>query len=76
MSLSRVLPGIPGTSIALASTLLILLASPAVNAIVVTTTDDENGANAGNCSLREAVRTINDQSSFGGCVFTPIVLLH
>ena len=37
-------------------------------AIVVTTFADENGTGA-ECSLREAVRAINDAASFGGCTF-------
>jgi CSLREA domain-containing protein len=67
---NRPLPRLPARSIHLALTVLALLASPAAGAIVVTTTVDENGANAANCALREAVRAINDRSSFGGCVFT------
>lgn len=51
--------------------LLTLLAAPTLLAIEVTTTNDENGGNAGACALREAVRAIRDQSSFGGCTFTP-----
>lgn len=70
MSRIRLLPWIPSTSIKLALSVLIFLESSAVHAIVITTTVDENGANAANCSLREAVRTINDRNSFGGCVFT------
>lgn len=64
----RLLPRIPPTSIIL---VLTLLTAPTVGAIVVTTTADENGTNPGACALREAVRTINTESSFGGCPFTP-----
>lgn len=51
--------------------LLTLWAAPGLLAIEVTTTADENGANSAACALREAVRAINDESSFGGCTFTP-----
>jgi CSLREA domain-containing protein len=51
--------------------LLCLWAAAPVQAIEVTTTADENGGNSAACALREAVRTINDQSNFGGCLFTP-----
>jgi CSLREA domain-containing protein len=51
--------------------LLTLLATPTLLAIEVTTTNDENGGNSAACALREAVRAINDESSFGGCQFTP-----
>jgi CSLREA domain-containing protein len=70
MSSNRPLPRLPASLIHLALTSLMLLASSPASAIVVTTTADENGANSANCSLREAVRAINNQSSFGGCVFT------
>lgn len=50
--------------------LLTLLAVPGLQAIEVTTTADENGGNPDACAFREAVRTINDQSSFGGCTFS------
>ena len=50
--------------------LLYLVAAAGLNAIVVTTTQDENGDNPSACSLREAVTTLNGQTSFGGCVFT------
>lgn len=51
--------------------LLTLWAAPSLLAIEVTTTADENGANSAACALREAVRAINNESSFGGCTFTP-----
>lgn len=51
--------------------LLALLAAPSLPAIEVTTTADENGGSVATCALREAVRAINDESSFGGCTFTP-----
>jgi CSLREA domain-containing protein len=51
--------------------LMILFAAPTVRALEVNTVQDENGDNPFGCSFREAVRTINDQSSFGGCVFIP-----
>ncbi|MDO8416020.1 MAG: CSLREA domain-containing protein [Agitococcus sp.] len=35
--------------------------------INVNTTTDENGENTSNCSLREAVRAVNNQQAFGGC---------
>ena len=35
--------------------------------INVNTTNDENGENTLNCSLREAIRAVNDQQAFGGC---------
>ena len=35
--------------------------------INVNTTTDENGENTLNCSLREAIRAVNDQQAFGGC---------
>lgn len=71
MSHTRELPTSRITSMALVPTLLLVLASPAASAIEVTTTIDENGANAAACGLRKAVRAINNQSSFGGCAFTP-----
>lgn len=39
------------------------------NTIVVNTTDDENGTNPANCSLREALHVINDKAkkAWGGC---------
>ncbi|MEM1180286.1 MAG: CSLREA domain-containing protein, partial [Acidobacteriota bacterium] len=49
---------------------LVLLAASSLQAIVVTTTADEDGDNPEACALREAVQTLNDQTSFGGCVFT------
>ncbi|GAB4191766.1 MAG: CSLREA domain-containing protein [Wenzhouxiangellaceae bacterium] len=50
--------------------LSVFLAAPSLHAIEVTTTADENGSNSSACALREAVRAINDQASFGGCTFT------
>ena len=50
-------------------TLLTLVTATGLNAIAVTTTLDENGENSSVCSLREAVTTLNEQTSFGGCVF-------
>lgn len=51
--------------------LLVLFASAPhaslVKTITVTTFDDENGGNAGACSLREAVRAVNTSAPFGGC---------
>jgi CSLREA domain-containing protein len=44
-----------------------LTATPAsAAAITVTTTADENGSGAG-CSLREAIRSANENSAIGGC---------
>lgn len=60
----------PRTTSVLTALVLTLLAVQDLHAIEVTTTADENGANPAACALREAVRTINDQSSFGGCPFT------
>jgi CSLREA domain-containing protein len=71
MSCIHLLARIRARSIHFALTVLVVLASPAASAIVVTTTVDENGTNPNGCALREAVRAINDRSSFGGCVFTP-----
>ncbi|GAB4191770.1 MAG: CSLREA domain-containing protein [Wenzhouxiangellaceae bacterium] len=48
-----------------------LAAAPALQAVEVTTTADENGSNPSACALREAVRSINEQTSVGGCAFTP-----
>ncbi len=36
--------------------------------INVNTTTDENGENGGNCSLREAIQSVNTQQAFGGCI--------
>ena len=36
--------------------------------ISVNTTNDENGENTLNCSLREAVHAINTHKAFGGCI--------
>ncbi|MEM8997467.1 MAG: CSLREA domain-containing protein, partial [Acidobacteriota bacterium] len=60
----------PATASAFAALVLILLSASNLRAIVVTTTADEDGTNFGACALREAVQTINDQASFGGCVFS------
>ena len=62
----RTSPKIFSVSVAFA---LLLLAASSAHSIVVTTTVDENGTNPEACGLREAVRAINDQASFGGCVF-------
>ena len=35
--------------------------------INVNTTNDENGENVLNCSLREAIHAVNTQQVFGGC---------
>ncbi|WP_180079940.1 MULTISPECIES: CSLREA domain-containing protein [unclassified Acinetobacter] len=35
--------------------------------IYVNTFDDENGENANNCSLREAIETARKNAAFGGC---------
>lgn len=70
MSHASAQPRLPAGSIHLALSALMALGSSAARAIVVTTTVDENGSNANACALREAVRTINTRSSFGGCVFT------
>lgn len=71
MSASRLISRHATRFAILAAGTLLWLASPTAIAIEVTTTADENGANPANCALREAVRSINDRSSFGGCVFTP-----
>ena len=60
----------PRTTLVLTVFLSNLLAVQGLHAIEVTTTADENGSNPAACALREAVRTIDDQSSFGGCPFT------
>ena len=41
--------------------------SHAIVVLSVNTTNDENGENTANCSLREAVQAINTQTAFGGC---------
>jgi CSLREA domain-containing protein len=48
---------------------LIFLASQSYARVVVSvnTTNDENGENLANCSLREAVHAINTHNPFGGC---------
>jgi CSLREA domain-containing protein len=43
------------------------LVAHAQGTINVTTTNDEYGTNPGACSLREAIESINTNSSFGGC---------
>jgi CSLREA domain-containing protein len=47
----------------------IFVASQSYARVVVTvnTTNDENGENLANCSLREAVHAINTHNPFGGC---------
>lgn len=65
---SRTLPGALWTYTWLLAS---LLAAPALHAVEVTTTADENGGNPSACALREAVRSINEQTSVGGCAFTP-----
>lgn len=44
--------------------------SPAFGSVILTvnTTNDEFGENIANCSLREAVESINTYSAFGGCI--------
>lgn len=63
--LRAVLKTIPAST----ALLLALFTAPCLQAIEVTTLLDENGGNPAACSLREAVLTINDGSSFGGCTF-------
>jgi CSLREA domain-containing protein len=54
--------------LSLAMLALALTATPASAAMItVTTTADENGTGAG-CSLREAIRSANENSAVGGCV--------
>jgi len=47
----------------------IFVASQSYARVVVTvnTTNDENGENLANCSLREAVHAVNTHQTFGGC---------
>lgn len=54
-----------------ATTLLVLLAATQLPAIEVTTFADENGTNPAACALREAIRTLNEQTDVGGCRFSP-----
>lgn len=54
----------------LAAALLLAAASPRaslVTTISVTTSVDEDGTNSAACSLREAVKTVNQMAPYGGC---------
>lgn len=51
------------------------VASIAATNITVNTTVDEDGANSNACSLREAVKTINQGFGFGGCKLGTVIQL-
>ena len=62
-----------GVAVLLSGALLPLLAPAAparADAVVVTTELDEYGTNANDCSLREAIKATNGNSSFGGCAYS------